>query len=148
MHIIVSVRLLARKGISLLIDSVHTIHINFAFQVDVFGDEDERIFLDQKVVKLNLCDKIVFHGKVDYITMQEKYKKGDIFCLPSLRESTGTAVFEAMANKLPVIALKHLIENQRYRIQLEENCYKKLTKYTWDEKVKYFNTLYHNIIVM
>ena len=48
--------------------------------------------------------------------MQEQYKKADVYCLPSLRETTGTAVFEAMANKLPIVALnqngvKDIVQN-------------------------------------
>lgn len=58
-----------------------------------------------KNYKLGLENTIFFHGKISFVEMQEKYKEADIYCLPSLRETTGTSVFEAMANKLPVIAL-------------------------------------------
>lgn len=50
-------------------------------------------------------NRVFFHGNIPFAEMQEQYKKADVYCLPSLRETTGTAVFEAMANKLPIIAL-------------------------------------------
>ncbi|MBQ2880995.1 MAG: glycosyltransferase, partial [Clostridia bacterium] len=37
--------------------------------------------------------------------IQQRYKEADIYVLPSLRETTGTALLEAMANKLPVVSL-------------------------------------------
>lgn len=48
--------------------------------------------------------------------MQNTYKSADIYVLPSLCESTGTAVFEALANKLPVVTFnqngaKYIVEN-------------------------------------
>ena len=61
-------------------------------------------------------NRVIFHGNVPFAEMQEQYKKADVYCLPSLRETTGTAVFEAMANKLPIIALnqngvKDIVQN-------------------------------------
>ena len=62
--------------------------------------------LEKKVKTYQLENRIVFHGNISFTEMQKQYEKADIYCLPSLRETTGTAVFEAMANKLPIIALK------------------------------------------
>ena len=35
--------------------------------------------------------------------MQKLYKTSDIFVFPSLRETTGTVLFEAMVNGLPIV---------------------------------------------
>jgi len=45
-------------------------------------------------------------GKLSYEKMQEMYNKADVFVFPSLRETTGTVIVEAMAHSLPVICLK------------------------------------------
>ncbi len=104
-HILVSGRLIYRKGIELLLDVVEKINTKIPFIVDIYGEGEQSDFLKAKNYKLGLENTIFFHGKISFVEMQEKYKEADIYCLPSLRETTGTSVFEAMANKLPVIAL-------------------------------------------
>lgn len=104
-HVLVSGRLIYRKGIELLIDAVSRIETKQPYVIDIYGDGDQRAYLDEKVQKYNLGNKIIFHGNVPFLEMQNQYKKADVYCLPSLRETTGTAVFEAMANKLPIVAL-------------------------------------------
>lgn len=114
-HIVVSGRLIYRKGLALLLDALKLVDTEVPFVVDVYGDGAEREKLACRAEKNGLADKVRFHGKVSYEKMQACYKDADIYVLPSLRETTGTAVIEAMANKLPVIALnqngvKHLVE--------------------------------------
>lgn len=114
-HIIVAGRLIYRKGIALLLDAISQLDTNFAFCVDIYGDGQQRSLLEQYSNKLNLQDIVTFHGNVSYDKMQEKYRYADIYCLPSIRETTGTALFEAMLNHLPVVALnqhgaKYIVE--------------------------------------
>ena len=104
--IIVSGRLICRKGVSLLLDAIKEMKTKRPFLVQVFGDGDQKEALKQKAEVLGIADKVVFYGKIGFEDMQKRYRDGDIYVLPSLRESTGTAVFEAMANKLPVVTLK------------------------------------------
>lgn len=115
-HILVSGRLIYRKGIELLIDSVNRLETNRTYIVDIYGEGDQKQFLREKVRSYKLENQVIFHGNVSFIEMQEQYKKADVYCLPSLRETTGTAVFEAMANKLPIVALnqngvKDIVQN-------------------------------------
>ncbi len=116
-RILVSGRLIYRKGIKLLLDAVKEINTDFKYCVDIYGDGDQRKELEKYVADNNLSDRVLIHGKIDYELMQQKYKEADIYVLPSLRESTGTAVVEAMANKLPVVSLnqngvKHVVKNE------------------------------------
>ena len=115
-HIVVSGRLIYRKGIDLLLDAVKRVETDVPFVVDIFGEGNQEQYLKKKSLECGLQEKVLFHGKVDFEQMQTQYREADIYILPSLRETTGTAVFEAMANKLPVIALnqngvKHIVEN-------------------------------------
>ena len=114
-HILVSGRLIYRKGISLLLDAVSRIHTSQSYVVDVYGEGDQKDNLILQVQKNELGNIVNFHGKVSFEEMQRRYQEADIYVLPSLRETTGTAVFEAMANKLPVVSLKqngvkHIVE--------------------------------------
>lgn len=105
-HIIVSGRLIYRKGVSLLLDVIKCIQTEVPYVVDIYGDGDQRSRLERKAQELEIAEKVIFWGKFPFVEIQEKYKEADIYVLPSLRETTGTAVFEAMANKLPVVSLK------------------------------------------
>lgn len=114
--IIVSGRLIGRKGISLLIDAISQVKTNNEFAVRIFGDGPEKNNLAKQIETLGLKDKVFLKGKVSLEEIQQKYKKSDIYILPSLRETTGTAVFEAAANKLAIIALnqngvKHIVQD-------------------------------------
>ena len=72
------------------------------YKVDIYGEGDQRSYLEKFVENSGLENKVIFHGKIPFDEMQNAYKNADIYALPSLCESTGTAVFEALANKLPV----------------------------------------------
>lgn len=104
-HIVVSGRLIYRKGVELLLDVVSKIDTSTPYVIDIYGDGEQMQFLETKSAKLGLEDKVIFHGKIGFDEMQRIYREADIYVLPSLRETTGTAVVEAMANKLPVVAL-------------------------------------------
>lgn len=115
-HIIVSGRLIYRKGVQVLLEAVPQIKSKKEFVFDIYGDGDQRTVLEEFVRVNSLEKKVVFHGKIPFEQMQQVYKEGDIYVLPSLRESTGTAVFEALANKLPVVTFnqngaKYIVEN-------------------------------------
>lgn len=115
-HIVVSGRLIYRKGIQVLLEAISLMKAKNKFVVDIYGEGDQRTILEKYVQKTDLSDKVIFHGKIPFEEMQRCYMDADIYVLPSLRESTGTAVFEAMANKLPVVTFnqngaKHIVEN-------------------------------------
>lgn len=105
-HILVSGRLKFRKGVAMLVDAVSRMKTNIPFVVDIYGQGEEWDNISAQMRNYNLEDKVIMHGVVKFEEMQEINKKSDIYVLPSLRETTGTSVVEAMANKLPVVALK------------------------------------------
>ena len=66
------------------------------------GDGPERFRLEQLCRDLNLCDRVMFLGKVrdtDHVL-----EISDLFLLPSETESFGLAALEAMAMGVPVIS--------------------------------------------
>lgn len=114
-RVIVSGRLIYRKGVALLLDAVARIRTTTPFTLEIFGDGTEKEELISQAQRLGLEKTVRFHGKIQFAQMQQQYRESDIFVLPSLRETTGTAVFEAMANRLPVVSLnqngvKYIVE--------------------------------------
>lgn len=104
-HVLTSSRLIYRKGLFILLEAVTKISAESRFIIDIYGDGNQREKLEEFVKKNNISDKVVFHGKIPFNDMQQAYIDCDIYVLTSIRETTGTAVIEAMANKLPVITL-------------------------------------------
>lgn len=104
-HILVSGRMMYRKGIELLLDAVSVLETDTAFVVDLYGGGHQIEDVKNQIQEKKLENRVVLHGKVPFDEMPSIYAKADILALPSLRETTGTAVIEAMANKLPVVAL-------------------------------------------
>ena len=105
-HIIVSGRLIYRKGLELLIDVMTKLKSEQKYVLDIYGTGPEEKKIKKLLEEKELNDVVRMHGKVDFKKLQEVYLDGDIFVLPSIRETTGTAVIEAMANKLPVVSFK------------------------------------------
>lgn len=66
------------------------------------GDGPERYSLELMCRELNLCDKIIFIGKIQ--DTKQVLEMADIFLLPSETESFGLAALEAMAVGVPVIS--------------------------------------------
>lgn len=116
-HLLISGRLMYRKGMEFLLDACLQLQTQTPWVIDVYGGGHQEQDVRRQIQQRGLEQKVLLHGKVPYSQMQQAYASADIFLLPSLRETTGTAVMEAMANKLPVIALdqngvKHLVADR------------------------------------
>lgn len=96
-------RMVARKGLKLLIDILSRVQTKKKFIVRLVGEGPEKSKLERQVLDLGLSEKVHFTGKVPYTMMKEIYQESDVFLFPSLRETTGTVLFEAMAYGIPVI---------------------------------------------
>ena len=69
----------------------------------IVGDGPEESKLKRLVDKLNISDKVVFNGQVEYRDLAKYYSQADIFVRASLSEGQGIAFLEAMASGVPVI---------------------------------------------
>ncbi len=54
--------------------------------------------------ELEIKDLVTFTGAVSYEELQDIYSSADIFCLPTMRETFGVVLAEAMASGLPIIS--------------------------------------------
>jgi len=95
-----------RKGLELLFDALDILPKDLDWQVVLCGDGTEREHYQELCAARSYDERVYFMGKLSYEKMQEMYNKADVFVFPSLRETTGTVIVEAMAHSLPVICLK------------------------------------------
>ena len=68
----------------------------------LIGDGPERVNIEKQGREMDLCDNVVFLGKLEPI--EEILSVCDLFLLPSESESFGLAALEAMACEVPVIS--------------------------------------------
>lgn len=96
-------RLIYRKGLCFLLEALSLVETDRKFQLLLIGSGPERDNLVQKAEELGIADKVKFFNRIPYKQMKNAYSKSDLFVFPSIRETTGTVLFEAMSNGLPVI---------------------------------------------
>lgn len=71
--------------------------------LDVAGSGEEIAICQDEAASLGVADMITFHGQISREEVENLYRKADAFLFPSFREPSGSVVFEAMRNGLPVI---------------------------------------------
>lgn len=100
---IVSVsRLVYKNGLDVLINSLTFLDSNF--KVVIVGDGPLKNDLKQKVLELNLNNRVFFVGDKSQEEVPTYLNLADAFCRPSRTEGQGIAFLEAMSCQLPVLA--------------------------------------------
>jgi glycosyltransferase involved in cell wall biosynthesis len=99
-------RLVEWKGVDLLLNAMSKARCEIDLELHVVGDGPERNRLETLAAKLCVADRIVFHGLVPQATCATLLANTDALVLPSLYESGGAVVLEAMAMGLPVVATR------------------------------------------
>lgn len=97
-------RLIGKKGISFLIDALQKIPADIQWELKIFGDGDDRDVVAEKIKQSGLPDKIKMMGSRPLSQIAEAYQNADIFVLPSLRETSGNVLLEAMAYAIPIVS--------------------------------------------
>lgn len=108
------------------------IKFNSNYKLMLVGDGMLRKKLEEKVVKYNLEENVVFVGfRNDAFRYLNAF---DIFLMPSLYEGLGLALIEAQANGLPCIATSKTIPND---VNLSKNFhFLDLDLYAWENQIK------------
>jgi len=102
-------RLILSKNVQLLL----TLLVNMPVQnwiLDIVGDGEEKNSLIEYARANNLDGRVTFHGHVDDVA--DFYMAADLFVFPSLLESYGIVLLEAMSYSLPTLSF--LPDNRRY----------------------------------
>lgn len=103
---LVAGRLIYRKGHGLLLDALERIPRELEYTCRIVGTGPELDALKKRVEAGPLADHVVFTGKIPYTEMIREYANADVFIMPSLRETSGSVLLEAMAAGLPVVTIR------------------------------------------
>lgn len=103
---LVAGRMIYRKGLDFLFDTLMRIPQETRYQVRVIGDGSELEHLRKRCKgDLNLSEHVHCMGSIPYMEMEKEYAGADVFIMPSIRETTGTVLLEAMSKGVPVITI-------------------------------------------
>ncbi|NMX21342.1 hypothetical protein C5S30_02670 [ANME-1 cluster archaeon GoMg4] len=104
--IILSVsRLHKRKGLTYLIMSLKDIVTSYSdVHLVIAGFGDEKKELEELVKELNVGKSVTFTGFVDEMEKHALIKGCDVFCMPSISEAFGIALFDPMFYGKSIVA--------------------------------------------
>lgn len=111
-------RIIGKKGISFLIDTLTMLPKEFKWKLYIYGDGNKRQAIEKKIATCMLGTHIELMGNRSLAQISEAYKKADLFVLPSLRETSGNVLLESMAYAIPIVAL----DTSFCSILNRENC--------------------------
>ncbi|MGB9619399.1 MAG: glycosyltransferase [Armatimonadota bacterium] len=104
-HLLVVALLDPKKGIPYLLEALAQLRKKRDdFVLDIVGDGPNRAEYEELTRKLGLHDVVRFHGLKTKQEVAEFMKRCDIFVLPSLFETFGVVLIEALSCGKPVIA--------------------------------------------
>jgi glycosyltransferase involved in cell wall biosynthesis len=99
-------RLIGWKGVHLAIKGVADARRRGAdVTLTIAGEGPLRAWLQGVADQSGIADAVHFLGKLDRDVLQTMYLKMDVFLFPSLHDSGGSVVLEAMSAGLPLICL-------------------------------------------
>lgn len=102
---LVAGRLIYRKGVHFLLDALKMLPSDSDYRLNIVGKGPELDNLKTKCRKFGLDKHVSFLGAVPYVEMEKNYAKADVLIMPSLRETTGTVLVEALSHGIPIITI-------------------------------------------
>ena len=96
-------RLLPFKGVAMLLEAIKA--LDFPVQLTIVGKGPERSALERLTYDFGIAEKVLFTGNLPLNEVSQVIQQAHVFCLPSVRESGGAVLLEAMAVGRPVIAI-------------------------------------------
>lgn len=100
-------RLIPRKGVELLLDACAILKRDaFPFELRIYGEGSLGPRLRKRVDELGLQEVVGFEGKVPHTEIRNAYEWSDLVVFPSVRETGGTVIAEALTHLRPVVAFR------------------------------------------
>jgi glycosyltransferase involved in cell wall biosynthesis len=100
-------RLLPSKGIPLVLAALARTRDELPIHLTIAGEGPSESPWKQEVQSLGLQHRVTFCGALSAPEVAAHMRAAHIFCLPSVRESGGAVLLEAMATARPVIAIAY-----------------------------------------
>jgi glycosyltransferase involved in cell wall biosynthesis len=102
-------RLAREKNVGMLLQALYAA-VQVAPEVILLlvGEGDEERSLRRLADRLNLAGRVRFVGPVSHQAVGHWYRAADLFVFPSVSETQGLVVLEAMAHGLPVLAVRSI----------------------------------------
>ena len=100
-------RLVEIKGIDILIDIMSKLNRD-NYELNIVGDGYLLTDLEKKIDNYGLKNNIFFRGYLEGEELLQYYRMSNLFILPSLSESFGLVILEAMCNSLGIICSEYV----------------------------------------
>jgi glycosyltransferase involved in cell wall biosynthesis len=95
------------KGVDYLLGAVSILRDRgHELQLDLVGDGRNRREYEASARRMGVADVCAFHGSVSHEGVAQMMSEADLFVLPSLAETFGVVLAEALAAGLPVVATR------------------------------------------
>lgn len=95
------------KGHRYLLDAMKTLlDRDTTITLDIVGDGPLRDRLEQQARELGIASSVTFSGRLERGHVAARMRDADVFVLPSLWETQGVVLLEAMASGLPSVATR------------------------------------------
>ena len=111
-------RLLGWKGVAIAVGSVaHLVRAGHDVQFSIAGDGPLRQYLAAEINRCGLRSRVELLGQLPRDQLLDLYREADLFLFPSLHDSSGNVVLEALSRRLPVVCLdlggpKHYVTSE------------------------------------
>ncbi len=100
-------RLIPLKALPLALEALAQVEREMDVRLQVVGDGPQRAEMERLAHALGVGDRVEFVGVISFQEMPEYYRRADAFLFTSLRDTSGTVLYEAMASRLPLLTLDH-----------------------------------------
>jgi glycosyltransferase involved in cell wall biosynthesis len=99
-------RLLGWKGVAIAVGSVgHMVRAGHDVHLSIAGEGPLREHLRVAIDRSGLSDRVELLGQLPRAALLSLYREADLFLFPSLHDSSGNVVLEALSRGLPVVCL-------------------------------------------
>ena len=102
-------RITPKKGLPMLLQSIHALKKDFSDWVLVIAGADEfghKAEVQSIIEKLGLQNKVIFTGLLLDHSKRDAFAAADLFVLPSYSEGAPIVILESLAAGIPVVATK------------------------------------------
>lgn len=100
-------RLVPFKGLPMLLDALHRVRMERPVELTIVGEGPARQEWENHSRRQVVDDIVTFTGALSLDEVAEEMRRAHVFCLPSVRESGGSVLLEAMASSRPILTIAY-----------------------------------------